>query len=179
MYKRPENFDLILDDLVKKAKEYDKNALASICEYFYTRIYKFVFFKVANSSDAEDITSDVFVKMVNRLETQNGSFTAWLYKIANNTVIDYYRQRETKKTIEFNEKLKNNAQSYNKVEDNLTLEKIRASLNKLTDDQQEFITHKFFNGLDNNEISEIMNKTQETLRVLQYRALKALKEILK
>jgi RNA polymerase sigma-70 factor (ECF subfamily) len=179
MYKRPENFDLILADLVKKAKEYDKNALAYICEYFYTRIYKFVFFKVANTNDAEDITSDVFVKMVNRIETQNGSFTSWLYKIATNTVIDYYRQRETKKTVEFNEKLKNNAQYHTKVEDDLTLEKIRESLDKLTEEQKEFITHKFFNGLDNKEISGIMNKTEETLRVLQYRALKALKEILK
>ena len=141
-----------LNALVEQAKGYDASALAGICRLFYDKIYRFVFYKVSSKEDAEDITGEVFMKMVEKLNTQSGSFKAWLYKIASNSVIDYYRSRGTKNEVKLTENLQDEQCSFDKLDNLMSLEKIKNALVMLTEEQQEFITHKFFNGLDNEEI---------------------------
>ena len=86
-----------IESLVREAKNLDREALSELCVYFYPRIYRYVFYRVGTRQDAEDITSEVFVRMVRSLNTQKGSFQAWLFRIASNLVIDHYRRSARQK----------------------------------------------------------------------------------
>lgn len=165
--------------LSKRAKNYDVAALAKLFEYFYSKVYRFVYYRVNSKEDAEDITSEVFVKMVEAIEKQNVSFQAWLFKIASNLVIDYYRRREIQVVSLTEDLVKQREGIEARLEDNLTQKELKKAISELSDDQQQMITLKFINGFSNEEISQIMNKSKEAIRALQFRALKNLRNIFK
>lgn len=167
--------------LVIKAKENDKAALASIIEHFYPKIYRYIFYKVSNKEEAEDLTQEVFLKMVKSLKNQNGYFTAWLYKIASNLVIDFYRHQSFKKEVPFDD-IKQEAiyeQSKEFPENTLTEEQFKKVLAGLTEEQREVIILKFVQGYKNDEIAQLICKSEGAVKGLQFRALETLKNLLK
>ena len=80
-----------LNQLVQNAKQADATAQSRLISLFYTKIYRYVYYRVNQKEDAEDLTNDVFVRMLESLDKQSGSFFAWIYQIASNRIIDYYR----------------------------------------------------------------------------------------
>jgi len=169
--------------LVERAKRYEPQALAELCELYYRDVYSYIYYRVSNVQEAEDLTEDVFLKMVEAIRSCRArggkSFLAWLFRIANNSVVDYYRRRAVRNHLPLDEKhLPAHAGPEVSVETKLTQERLQQALLKLTDEQQQVIILKFIEGLSNAEIAQILGKSEGAIKSLQHRGLVSLRRIL-
>jgi len=173
--------------LLFRAKNKDPEAFAEVYDIYIDRIYRFVFFKINRTEEAQDITSEVFLKtwqyIIDGKEIKN--LNALFYKIARNLVIDHYRKASQKdvsleglKTSET--EIKDLLEDQiNKIEKKIEIDKIEEKLMGLKDDYREIIILRYIEGLSIKEISEIVAKKKGAVRVILYRALNALKELMK
>jgi len=170
-----------LIELVRSAKRGDKNSFSELYEYYITPIFRFVYFRVRSRVDAEDLTQNIFLKAWDHLSDYRqgkNPFSSWLYAIARNTVIDFWRK---KKDWDISELGKNTIKSKDEPADDLIereddLRRLKEIIELLTDEQQEAVILKFIDGLSNKEISKIMGKKEDAIRQLQSRAIRILKE---
>ena len=172
--------------LLKKAISGDKESFGLLYKKYMDKIYRYIYFKVGSSQyDAEDLTETVFFKAWNKIRNNgfksegNGTFKAWLYRIAHNAVIDYYRLKKPVEAISDEYPLID----YTSDPETDALKKsdfdaLNEALKLLTLQEKEVITMKFIDGMDNKEIEKILNKKDEAIRALQYRALKKLRRAL-
>ncbi len=172
----------ILESLLNKAKNGEQTAFGEIYNLYFKKIYTFIYFRVSHKEISEDLTEEVFLKAFTRISSvnENKAFLGWLYQIARNQVIDYYRGK--KMTISLDE-VENTLEYETNVIDVVNLEQQQISLLKfikeLPQDQQIVLKLKFFEDLDNSEISEILNKSEGAIRVIQHRAITKLQELIK
>ena len=168
--------------LVELAQTGDGEAFSELYEAYFDRVYRFVFFRVADDLLAEDLASQVFLKAWENLHRYRprGPFLAWLYAIARNAVIDHYRTR--KQVISLDDAAPIAAQD-EKLDDRLQLEfdvkALRAAMQHLTQEQQEVITLRFLADYDTTQIAAEMGKSEGAIRALQMRALQALGRVMK
>jgi RNA polymerase sigma-70 factor (ECF subfamily) len=163
--------------IIDNAKKDDTDSLTKLCQYVYARIYSYIFYRVKHREDAEDLTSEVILKMVKALKGQKGNFHAWIYKIATNTIIDFYRRRTTHSEVSLSElptEIPDKSAAFS--EQVLTQEKLRKALKHITDEQKHVVLLRFIEGYNNEEISKIMGKSVGAIKVLQFRALKSMKK---
>ncbi|MDP2934778.1 MAG: RNA polymerase sigma factor [bacterium] len=185
-----------LIELVKSAKKGNKNAFSELYEYYITPIFRFVYFRVRNRVDAEDLTQSIFLKTWSNLSkykqrknpfsfypvgSRGDSFGAWLYTIARNTVTDFWKK---KKDWSISELAENAIKSKEEPIDDLiekeeNLSELKKVIELLTDEQQEVIILRFIDGLSNKEISRILDKKEDAVRQIQSRAIKILREYIK
>lgn len=169
-----------LRELIELAQAGKTEALAEIYETYFLRVYRFVYYRVSHRETAEDLTEDTFVKAFNGLNNLQNTeaFEGWLFQIARNLVIDYYRKKKQLVPLDTVE----NTLEYdtNVVEIiNLQIEQsiLIKLLKELNDEQQSVIKMKFLEELDNSTIAKILNKTEGAIRVIQHRAIAKLKEL--
>ncbi len=164
--------------LAERARRRDGQALAELCAEFHPRVLKFMHYRVGPRF-AEDLASEVFLKVVRAIETQNGSFAAWVFRIAANVATDHLRSSRVRRETWMAEAILESAASGDEpaaaVGRALDLQ---GALAQVTEDQRELVTMKFINGLTNAEIAEATGRSPEAIRVLQFRALAALRSIL-
>lgn len=167
-----------VNPLLERARNQDPKALAMLCEHFYPKVLKYMHYRVAAIS-AEDLTGEVFLRVLRHIGQQKGSFAAWLYRIAANVVIDYARARKIRRTGPMDEQIigsvvngKNPVETVDRQTD------IYNAITRLTDEQRELITLKFIQGLTNADVAEVTGRSKEAIRGLQFRALSALRLIL-
>jgi RNA polymerase sigma-70 factor (ECF subfamily) len=170
-----------LIEIVKAAKQGDKKAFSHLYEYYISPIFRFVYFRVKDYSDAEDLTQTVFLKAWNALpnyKQKKNPFSSWLYAIARNTIIDYWKKKKDWKISELGrETIKDDKRPiYDLIEEEEDFRTTMEAVGLLTEDQQEVIILRFIEGLPNKEISEIIDKKEEAIRQLQSRGIKILKE---
>lgn len=165
----------------------DPEAFAKLYDLYARRIYRFIFFKVANHEEAEDITSEVFLKAWHYLNEKKKieSFSGLLYKLARNCIIDLYRsktrQTEVLSMDDINSKVDINDDGKWKeaLGDKLETQKIIQCLQKLKQEYREVVTLRYVEELEIGEIAEIMGKGNIAVRVTLHRGLRKLKELLK
>lgn len=168
--------------LVTKAQTGEMVAFDGLYNLFFHKIYRFVYFRVGHKQTAEDLTEDTFVKAFASLSSLSSPelFEGWLYKIARNLIIDYYRQK--KLTINLLD-VENSLEYETNVVDLLNLQYQQAILLKLLKelgaDEQAVIRMRFLEDLDTAEIAAILGKSTGNIRVLQHRALHKLIELRK
>ena len=166
------------DDLVRKAKRGDAEVLAGLYTLLYPRVLKYMRYRV-DAASADDLTADVFLRVLRHIRSQKGSFIAWFFKIAANVVADYARAKAARKESPLNEEGVQAAQAPRRPSEDCDRRiDIQDAITQLTDDQREFISYKFILGLSNCEIAEVTGRGPGAIRALQFRALKALREIL-
>jgi RNA polymerase sigma-70 factor (ECF subfamily) len=179
--KNRQNSNLIFE-LVSKAKKGDKSAFDQIYEHHIVPIFRYIYFRVKSREDAEDLTQTVFLKAWNAIpcfQKQANPFSSWLYKIAKNTVIDYYKKKQEitlNKAIEDLKQIKDEESDLAEIiEEKERAKIIRQTIYCLSEDQQEVIILKFIESLSNKEIAKLLGKSEDAVRALQYRGLKALR----
>jgi RNA polymerase sigma-70 factor (ECF subfamily) len=167
--------------MIKQAKSGDKAAISQLYELHVDKIFRYVSYRVPES-DVEDVTAEVFVRMVQGLGnyTYRGApFEAWLYRIASGRIADYHRKNSRRPTEEIDEQLKDDQTL---PEMRLLREQeqagIRDALQKLTDDEQQLLILRFVERKSYQEVSEIMGKEEAALRTAQHRALKHLAHLM-
>lgn len=164
----------------------DPEAYTELYDLYVQRIYRFVFFKVSSHENAEDITSEVFLKAWQFLISNSSeqpeikSFSGLLYKIARNSIIDFYRARAAKGEVALDENIEASDEGkwFVELEQKIETEKIIVAIKKMKQEYQEVLTLKYVDELDISEIAEITGKGNVAVRVTLHRALKKLKEFL-
>jgi len=168
--------------LVLKAKE-NIEAFDELYDYFLPKIFGYILNRVGHRQEAEDLTSQTFAKVmanINRYEDRGVSFSAWVYRIATNVIIDSVRKK--KEFVMDPEIIKEKVASTRTASPEETVcllevgEELRHCLDKLKDDYQNVLTLKFFEELDNREIAKILDCRASAVAVKVHRALKALKK---
>ncbi len=171
------------NNLTKRAIKGEASAFGLLYNHYQPKIYRFIYFKVGQREEAEDLTHQVFLKAwtnIRDYRSQGFPFGSWLYRIARNSVIDHYRTRKDNDPIESVENIVLASSSLLKdLDSKLSVEKIKTAILKLKPDYQEVIILKFVEDLTNKEISEAMEKSDRAIKLLQHRAIKGLREILK
>jgi RNA polymerase sigma-70 factor, ECF subfamily len=167
-------------DLILRAKTYDPDALGTIYERYYQGIYRYVYYRVGDSSLAEDLTGDIFLKMLHGIQSysiQGVPFSAWLYRIARNRVIDHMRRQPEKADLQLEEaRVESIASSDADLENALQREELLRAVQVLTADQRQVIILKFIDDLDNATIAKVLGKTEGAVKSLQHRALDTLRQ---
>ncbi len=170
-----------VQELVERTKQGDKDAFASLYEQYVDAIYRYVYFRV-DADDAEDLVETVFVKAWEKIagyKQTKDNFSSWLFRVAHNLVVDHYRSRKTVEAIT-EEYQEYRAEYHPKIvtERGIESDLLQKALKGLKDDYQQVLVLKYINELSNKEISALLDKSEGSLRILQFRALKALKGVL-
>lgn len=175
------NNEELIEELVVLVQRGDKDAFSKIYDFFADSIYRYVFFRV-NKEDADDLIEQVFLRVWENIgkykKTKESKFSSWVFRIAHNLVIDYYRNNKIKDVSELDLNIPTMDREHNplaKTEDRLNILILRKALNKLKKHYREFLILKFINELSNKEIADLLDKSEGGVRILQLRALKALK----
>lgn len=164
----------------------DPEAFAELYDLYARRIYRFVFFKVSNHEEAEDITSDVFLKAWHYIREKKKieSFSGLLYRLARNCIIDLYRLKvKQKKTFKIDDAaagldIADGGSWSEALGRKLETQSIIQALQKLKQEYREVITLRYVDELKISEIAEITGKGKIAVRVILHRGFKKLKELL-
>lgn len=143
------------------------------------KIYSFIYFKTQHRETAEDLTSKTFLKALDGLESFDagkGSFSTWLYSIARNNVIDFYRTKKNESDINDIWDLPSSDDVERDVEARQKLEKIEKYLRKLKSEQRELIILRVWSDLSYKEISEITGKSEASCKTMFSRCMNELKK---
>jgi RNA polymerase sigma-70 factor, ECF subfamily len=163
---------------IKKAIQGDMQAYGRLYSLYVDRIFRYIFFQVGDRMTAEDITEEVFLKSWRSIASCKGkeqTFSAWLYRIAHNHLIDTFRKNRRSVPLETVE-LPDEASHESDLEDKLDLQQVLEEVRKLPEPQKQVILLKYLDDRDNEEIGRIMGKRQGAVRALQMRALINLRE---
>lgn len=168
------------NDLLARAVHGDAEAFGLLYRQHLARVYRFVRYRVDDPHEAEDLTETVFLKVWEALPAyrQTGlPWTAWLFRIAANTVIDYYRTHHAHTELE--EALPaEGLELLDRVSLGEERGQVRLALQQLPPDQQRLLWLRFVDGLSHAEVACILGKTEGNVRVMQHRALAALAKLL-
>jgi RNA polymerase sigma-70 factor, ECF subfamily len=171
-------------NLIERALNDDTDAFGELYMRYLDAIYRYIYFRVDDSRDAEDLTEQVFLKAWEALpgyERQGYPFTSWLYRIAHNTVIDHYRRQKATVALSPLPELELNSNQPNTLDQVIEAEEasmLAAAISQLPDEQQQVIVLRFIEGLRHAEIAQVMDKSKGACRTIQYRALTALSRLL-
>ncbi|MCG2698149.1 RNA polymerase sigma factor, partial [Candidatus Parcubacteria bacterium] len=150
--------------LYSRVKSKDAKSFIKVYDLYINQIYRFIYFKVSNSEEAEDLTSAVFLKTWSYIhegnEIKHKTLKALIYKIARNLVIDHYRKSSRQKSVsltdEFIEEIVDNKLNMQEeIELKLDMESVKHNLQELKDEYREAIVMRFVNELSISEIADI------------------------
>jgi RNA polymerase sigma-70 factor (ECF subfamily) len=166
--------------LIQKAK-FDPKAFGELYERYIKKIYTYIYYRVGNHADAEDLTSRVFQKAFIHLpgyEHQGLPFSAWLYRIAHNMVANWYRDQSRRKIVGLDEATHHSAgeEPGSAMERTADREMLLKIIRQLSADKQQVLILKFAEGYSNTEIGVILGKTEGAVKSLYHRTLLQLKE---
>lgn len=157
--------------------EFEKFSL--LYDKYARKIYRFIYFKTHHKETAEDLTSLTFMKALEKIKSFNGgksSFSAWIYAIARNNVIDHYRTSKNDFNIDDVWDLSGNEDIARDAELRQKLGKVEEYLKTLKADHREIIILRVWEDMSYKEIAEITGKSEGNSKMIFFRAMKELKE---
>ena len=171
------------DSLVQRAIERDKAAFTALYDNYINQVYRHVYYRVSNRTDAEDITQEVFIKAwkaIDKYKKTGAPFVAWLITIAHNLVVDHYRAKRKLVSLEETEASSQIDETSPEVVAEAMFDKsyVRNAILKLKEEKQKVILMRFIDGFSYGEIAKTLGKSEGAVRVIQYRALNDLKRML-
>ena len=171
-----ESSDEELLKIIIAGKDKDNEAIKSIYNKYVGPIYKYIFFHIGDKSEVEDITSEVFIKVIKNIkkirDTSNSK--AWIYRVAKNTISDYWRKHYRYKIIFLDEMslgIKDDIDNSEKVE-NKSKNIVKKILSSLPENYRKVLELRILEGKSLKLTAEELNITANNVKVLQHRALK-------
>ncbi len=176
---------LDVEAIVSRAQAGDQSAFGQLYEMYYDQIYRYVSFRCGNQLEAEDLTGEVFLKMIESIDKfkfRGFPFTSWLYRIAHNAVVDNFRRKGRRPTVP----LEDVSQSASAVESDLdyradiswSMREVVNAMEILTDLQREVITLRFAAGLSIAETASAVGRKQNAVKALQHAGIRKLRQAL-
>ena len=168
--------------LIARAVKRDREAFGLLYDRHVTRVYRHVYYMVGNPAEAEDLTAQSFLqawRAIERYQSRGAPFVSWLMRIAHNLGVSHLRSR--KPSAELPETLIDRSRDGNPAEvlqRNADRERVREAILGLRDEHRRVIILRFVEDLDYREVAEIVGKSVPAVRVIQHRALKALRKLM-
>ena len=168
--------------LVLRAIKRDREAFGALYDRHVSRVYRHVYYMVGNPAEAEDLTAQAFLqawKAIERYQIRGAPFVSWLMRIAHNVGVSHLRSR--KPSAELPETLVDHSREGNPAEvlqRQADRERVREAILHLRDEHRRVIILRFVEDLDYREVAEIVGKSVPAVRVIQHRALNALRKLM-
>jgi RNA polymerase sigma-70 factor, ECF subfamily len=165
--------------LVERAQKGDREALEELYLMHFDRIYSYLQMTVGNRHDAEDLTNQTFVKMlesIQRFQWRKVPISAWLFRIAHNLAMDHFRAHRRWQPEEEPPEPEDSAELSAEEEalHSIGRQSMLAMIEGLSEDQQQVLTLKFVFNFPNGDVATILGKTEGAVKSLQHRALASL-----
>lgn len=172
------------ESLVQRAQHRDQEAFTQLYEEHFDKIYRYVALRIGNETEAEDMTQQVFLNALQSISSfkwKGRPFSAWLFRIAHNQVVDYLRKKAKQATVPLNESLtsSHNDNPQSVVEQRLDIERLLLATQQLTEAQREVISLRFTSELPIAQVAKVMGKSQGAVKALQHSAIVALRQTLR
>jgi RNA polymerase sigma-70 factor (ECF subfamily) len=168
---------------LERASRRDAGALAEIYDLYASCIYRYLYRYLGDAHVAEDLTSEVFLRLLQVLGTRRAPsrhLRGWLYRVAHNLAMDWYRRSAKETGIELDESLESDSPPVEEtVADLVYRDHLRKAIGQLTANQQRVILLRFGEGFKITEVSHIMGKSPGAVKVLQHRAIRRLQTLLR
>ena len=174
--------------LYRLYRDRDPDAFGELYDHYAPKIYRYVYFKVATVTEAEDLTAEVFLKTweyiqrhADNSEKRIENFRAFVYRLAKNIVVDHYRQKREVSILSDDSALERvpAPEELSAVAQVMTasdMATVEIALKGLKDDYREILILKYIEGYTTHEIARILEKQKGAVRVAIHRALIALRE---
>ncbi|CAN5711229.1 hypothetical protein BH10CHL1_BH10CHL1_08270 [soil metagenome] len=167
--------------LVMQARQ-DPAAFGVLYERYIDRIYAYIYHRVGNAQDTEDLTARTFYRALDKLDTYEDRglpFSAWLFRIAHNLVANWHRDRGRRRFLSL-DKLWSHSKEGDSPEEQLEEEEkseaLWAAINRLPKERRDLLLFKFSSRLSNIEIGEMMDKSESAIKSLYFRTLATLRK---
>lgn len=166
-------------DIISRCQAGDSQAFGLLYDQYIKKIYDFIYYKTWHKETAEDLTSQTFFKALNKIkgfDIQKGTFQAWIYQIARNTVIDHYRSNKQEVNIEDVWNLSDNQNIETDLDTASKLEQVKQYLEKFKPQQREIIILRLWENKTYEEIATITGLTVVNCKVTFSRVMSKLRE---
>lgn len=170
--------DKQIQKIIKKCQTGDNKDFVYIYDSYINKIYKFIYYKTNHTETAEDLTSKVFFKALKNISKfdPETNFNSWIYRIARNIVIDYYRLKKEESNIDDFYDLDDGEDIEIDFDNKRKIEEVKKYLSNLKTEQREIIILRVWEGLSYKEIAEITGKSEESLKMMFSRVIKKLRK---
>ena len=167
--------------LVARAQEGDRNSLEELYLLHFDRIYSYLHMSVDNRHDAEDLTTQTFLKMlesIKRFRWQSAPFSAWLFRIAHNLAMDHFRASRRWQPEEEVPEPPGETEPSAEIAafQSIGRQSMLELIENLSQEQKQVLTLKFVFNLPNGDVATILGKTEGAIKSLQHRALVSLQK---
>lgn len=156
--------------------------LADLYEEYYDKIAHYAYVRIGDKAEAEDIAGEVFLRALESLKSYKERgipMQAWLFRIAHNLVVDYYRKTAKRKTVPIDTvQVEADDDPVAMAERNIEFERVNRAMEQLTQEQRDVLGLRFLGGLTSKEAGQILNKRDGTVREMQRAAIEKLRKLL-
>ncbi len=169
---------------MERAAARDPDAIAKLYDLYAPKIQSFIYHRTSDPFVTEDLTAQVFLRMLEAMRGGKGwhtSFSGWIYRIAHNLIVDYYRKRGQASYTNLDDAPHlpaGDGDPYRTTAEKLERDALLRAINQLTPEQAQVITLRFLEGYSIAEVANIMNKSEGAVKALQFRGMATLRRIL-
>jgi RNA polymerase sigma-70 factor (ECF subfamily) len=168
--------------LLEQAREFDAAALAEIYDRYAEPIYRYLYRLIGSAQVAEDLTGEAFVRFLYALGSRKaprGQLRGWLYRVAHNLAMDYFRKQSKMGFVDLDEELLAGTHSpTTMLEQQQREQRVRWAIRQLTTTQQQVILLRFGEDLPISDVGKLLGKSEGSIKLLQYRAIRRLQKLL-
>ena len=168
--------------LVQRAIGHDTEAFGKLYDMHVDRVYRHIYYRVGNETEAEDLTQQVFLKAwkaIGRYKKMASPFVAWLMTISHNLVVDLCRTRKDRAYLEAEVLVDDSTPNPERAaEASLEQQSLRRAILQLGGNEQQVVMLRFIEGFEFAEIASLLKKREGNIRVILHRALVKLRSIL-
>ncbi|MBE0480791.1 MAG: sigma-70 family RNA polymerase sigma factor [Dehalococcoidia bacterium] len=167
------------DEQILAAQRGDRDAFSSLYEANVDRVYRYLAARLGQPADVEDITTEVFIRAMQALPSyriRGTPFIAWLFRIARNQAINYFKKRERRQELPLPDNINDDPEDpEEEAMRNMLISEVSRAMDDLTDLQKEVLSLRFAADLSVAETAKTMNRSLNAVKFLQFSALRALK----
>lgn len=169
-------------ELIRRAQAGDEEVIASLYDHYQRGIYRYLYYRVGDRHAAEDLTSEVFLRMlrfISGFHPPAALFQAWLFQIARNLAIDYHRKMSVRDHLPLDDdSAAGNPGLVGSIDHNLTSDTLRQALERLPAEQRDVILMRFIAGMPVAQVAKALHKSDDAIKGLQRRGLITLRAVL-